>query len=125
MLDGKPFMTLGTPGGDVQQQAMLQVFLNITQFGMAVQQAIEAPRAYTASFPNSFAPHEYYPGRLNLDGHMPAEIAEELRKRGHDVQVWPPYPAAGGAVCAIKRDPETGRLHAGADPRREAYAIAW
>jgi gamma-glutamyltranspeptidase/glutathione hydrolase len=125
LLDGKPFMALGTPGGDVQQQSMLQVFLNVTQFGMAVQQAIEAPRAYTASFPNSFAPHEYYPGRLDLDGHMPAEIAEELRKRGHDVQVWPPYPAAGGAVCAIKRDPDTGRLHAGADPRREAYAIAW
>ena len=125
MLDGKPFMTLGTPGGDVQQQSMLQVFLNVTQFGMAMQQAIEAPRAYTASFPNSFAPHEYYPGRLNLDGHIPPGIADELGRRGHDVQVWPPFPTAGGAVCAIKRDPATGRLHAGADPRREAYAMAW
>jgi len=123
--DGKASMTLGTPGGDVQTQSMLQVFLNVTEFGMALQQAVEAPRAYTSSFPNSFAPHDYHPGRACLDGHMPEAIAGALRELGHDVEVWPPYPASGGAVCAIRRDPQTGRLHAGADPRREAYAMAW
>jgi len=123
--DGKAYMTLGTPGGDVQTQSMLQVFLNVTEFGMALQQAVEAPRAYTSSFPNSFAPHDYHPGRACLDGHMPEAIAGALRELGHDVEVWPPYPASGGAVCAIRRDPLTGRLHAGADPRREAYAMAW
>lgn len=125
MLDGRPFMAFGTPGGDVQQQSMLQVFLNVTEFGMSVQQAIEAPRVYSANFPNSFAPHDYFPGRLSIDGHMPAAIADALKQRGHDVEIWPPFPAAGGAVCAIKRDPATGWLHAGADPRREAYAMAW
>lgn len=125
LLDGRPFMAFGTPGGDVQSQSMLQVFLNVTEFGMAVQQAVEAPRVYSASFPNSFAPHDYFPGRLAIDGHMPAGIAEALWQRGHDVEVWPPFPAAGGAVCAVKRDPATGWLHAGADPRREAYAMAW
>lgn len=123
--DGKPYLCFGTPGGDVQSQSMLQVFLNITAFGMAAQQAVEAPRVYSANFPNSFAPHEMHPGRLSIDGHMPAGIADALAARGHDVEIWPPYPASGGAVCVVKRDPETGRLHAGADPRREAYAVAW
>jgi gamma-glutamyltranspeptidase/glutathione hydrolase len=123
--DGRPYMVFGTPGGDVQSQAMLQVFLNVVEFGISAQQAVEAPRVYSASFPDSFAPHDYYPGRLSLDGHMPAGIAEALQSLGHDVEQWPPFPAAGGAVCAVVRDPATGRLHAGADPRREAYAIAW
>lgn len=123
--DGRPFMAFGTPGGDVQSQSMLQVFLNVTEFGMAAQQAVEAPRVYSASFPNSFAPHEYLPGRLAIDGHMPVAVAEALNQLGHDIELWPPFPAAGGAVCVVKRDPATGRLHAGADPRREAYAMAW
>jgi gamma-glutamyltranspeptidase len=62
--DGKFFMAWGTPGGDVQMQAMLQVFLNVTQFGKRVQEAVEAPRVSTKNFPDSFAPHTYYPGRL-------------------------------------------------------------
>lgn len=123
--EGRPYMVFGTPGGDVQSQAMLQVFLNIVEFGMSVQQAVEAPRVYSASFPDSFAPHDYYPGRLAMDGHMPVEVAQALANLGHDVERWPPFPAAGGAVCAVVRDPASGRLHAGADPRREAYALAW
>ena len=123
--DGKPFMCFGTPGGDVQSQAMLQVFLNVTQFGMQVQQAVEAPRFSSASFPNSFAPHEYFPGRLCVEEDMPNGVIEEMRRRGHDVQVLPRLPAQHGAVCAVMRDPKTGLKHAGADPRREAYALAW
>ena len=118
-------MCLGTPGGDVQSQSMLQVFLNVTAFGLSLQQAVEAARVYSANFPNSFAPHDYYPGRLSIEGHMPAGIAEALAARGHDIEQWPAFPAAGGAVCAVMRDFATGRLHAGADPRREAYAMAW
>ena len=59
--------------------------------------------------------------RLN----MPDGVAEELRKRGHDVEVWPRYSSWTAAVCAIKVDPVTGLRHAGADPRREGYAAAW
>ncbi len=125
MKDGKPFMCFGTPGGDVQSQSMLQVFLNVTQFGMQVQQAVEAQRFSSASFPNSFAPHDYFPGRLCIEEDMPNGVIDEMKKRGHDVQVLPRLPAQSGAVCAVMRDPQTGMKHAGADPRREAYALGW
>jgi gamma-glutamyltranspeptidase/glutathione hydrolase len=125
MKDGKPFMCFGTPGGDVQSQSMLQVFLNVTEFGMQVQQAVEAQRFSSANFPNSFAPHDYFPGRLCIEEDMPNGVIEEMKKRGHDVQVLPRLPAQNGAVCAVMRDPKTGMKHAGADPRREAYALGW
>ncbi|MSQ54144.1 MAG: gamma-glutamyltransferase family protein [Betaproteobacteria bacterium] len=123
--DGKPFMCFGTPGGDVQAQAMLQVFINVTQYGMQVQQAVEAQRFSSANFPNSFPPHEYFPGRLCIEEDMPNDVIEAMRARGHDVEVLPRLPAKSGAVCAVMRDPRTGLKHAGADPRREAYALAW
>ena len=65
-------MPFGTPGGDVQTQAMLQVMLNILHFGMEVQDAIEAPRVASYSFPSSFAPFEYFPGRLAVEGRIDA-----------------------------------------------------
>jgi gamma-glutamyltranspeptidase/glutathione hydrolase len=123
--DGKLFMAFGTPGGDVQSQAMLQVFLNVVDHGMTMQQAVEAPRLSTSSFPNSFAPHNYLPGRLNLECTMPDGVIDEMKKLGHDVDVWPAFPASNAGVCAIRIDPETGLRHAGADPRREGYALAW
>lgn len=123
--DGKLFMTFGTPGGDQQSQGMLQVFLNVVEYGMTMQQAVEAPRISSQSFPNSFAPHNYYPGRINVEEDFGSETIAELQRRGHDVDVWPRFPAANAAVCAIKVDPETGLRHAGADPRREGYALAW
>jgi gamma-glutamyltranspeptidase/glutathione hydrolase len=123
--DGKLFMTFGTPGGDQQSQGMLQVFLNVVEFGMTMQQAVEAPRVSSQSFPNSFAPHAYYPGRLNVEEDFGPAVIAELQRRGHNVEVWPRFPAANAAVCAIKVDPETGMRHAGADPRREGYALAW
>jgi gamma-glutamyltranspeptidase/glutathione hydrolase len=123
--DGKPFMCFGTPGGDVQSQSMLQVFLNVTQFGMQVQQAVEAQRFSSGNFPNSFAPHDYFPGRLCIEEDMPNGVITEMKNRGHDVQVLPRLPAQSGAVCAVVRDPQTGMKHGGADPRREAYALAW
>lgn len=123
--DGKLFMTFGTPGGDQQSQGMLQVFLNVVEFGMTMQQAVEAPRISSQSFPNSFAPHAYYPGRLNIEEDLGPAVIAELHRRGHDIEIWPRFPAANAAVCAIKIDPETGLRHAGADPRREGYALAW
>src|SRR5207249_243562 len=61
---GRLFMPFGTPGGDVQQQAMLQVFLNVTVFGMELQRAVEAPRVASRSFPDSFWPHAHAAGKL-------------------------------------------------------------
>jgi gamma-glutamyltranspeptidase/glutathione hydrolase len=123
--NGEPFMALGTPGGDVQMQAMLQVFLNVVEFGMPMQRAIEEARVWSANFPNSFAPHDYVPGRLCIEEGIHRAVGGELAAMGHTVDYWAKYPAAGGAVCAVMRDPQSGLFHAGADPRRECYALAW
>lgn len=123
--EGKFFMAFGTPGGDVQCQAMLQVLLNVFDFKMSVQEAVEAPRFGTFNFPNSFSPNQYLPGRLCVESSIPAEVRAALRALGHDVEDWPAYAPPAGGVCAIVRDPDTGLLHAGADPRREGYAAAW
>jgi gamma-glutamyltranspeptidase/glutathione hydrolase len=118
-------MALGTPGGDVQMQAMLQVFLNVVEFGMPLQKAIEMPRAWSMNFPNSFAPHDYITGALCLEGGFPKDVHNALGNLGHRVQDWAQFPAAGGGICAVVRDGNTGLLHGGADPRRECYALAW
>ena len=117
-------MPFGTPGGDVQIQAMLQVMLNIFHFGMEVQDAIEAPRVASYSFPSSFAPFEYFPGRLALEGRIDAKTKQALAARGHQIQDWPDWTMLAGSVEAILSDPKTAMMGAGADPRRPAYAIA-
>ena len=122
--DGEFYMGFGTPGGDVQTQAMLQAFLNIVEFGMTLQQAVEQPRFGTFIFPNSFSPHAI--GALNLEQQrFPAKTVAKLKALGHHVEAWSNLAPAGGAVCAIARDPETKWLHAAADPRRETYAMVW
>ena len=83
--DGKLLMPFGTPGGDVQQQAMLQVFLNATTFGMPLQQAIEAPRVASRSFPDSFWPHVYAPGKAEVEGRIVHDVREALTRMGHEV----------------------------------------
>jgi gamma-glutamyltranspeptidase / glutathione hydrolase len=119
------FLPFGTPGGDVQTQAMLQVLLNLFVFGQGVQPAIESPRFATYSFPSSFAPFEYYPGRLAVEGRITEPVTAELARRGHQIQRWPDWIWTAGAVCAILADRRRGTLEAGADPRRAAYAIGW
>lgn len=123
--DGQLFMPFGTPGGDMQPQSMLQTFLNVVVFGMDVQQAIEAPRFGTFSYPNSFWPHEYLPGRLNLEARIPREIGDRLASLGHDIEWWPAWTRTAGNVCAILNDPVRETLTAGADARAEAYAAGW
>ncbi len=121
--DGRLFMPFGTPGGDVQQQAMLQVFLNATVFDMPLQEAIEAPRVASRSFPDSFWPHAYLPGKLEVEARIPRETREALGARGHDVSVWPEWEWRAGAVDAVLVA-EDGARWGGADPRRGAQAIA-
>ena len=123
--DGRPFLVFGSPGADVQIQAMAQVFLNIVCFGMTVQEAVEAPRFATFSFPATFTPHNYFPGRLNLESRFPQKTGEALTALGHKVEWWPELTWRAGGVCAIRRDFESGLLHTGADPRRMCYALAW
>ncbi|MBI1930756.1 gamma-glutamyltransferase, partial [Candidatus Poribacteria bacterium] len=122
--DGKPFMPIGCPGGDAQVQGMLQVFLNIVEFGMEPQAAIEAPRAVTHSFPNSFWPHGSQPGEVTVEARVDPQVRGDLRARGHivrDEQDW----GSVSCVCAITVDSETGTRAGGADPRSTSYAIGW
>ena len=121
--DGEVWMPFGTPGGDVQCQSMVQMFLNAAEFGMDVQQAIEAPRISTWSFPNSFWPHAYSPGLVGVEGRINAHTLAELQRRGHDLDIWDDFTLKMGCLCAIEVDRARGGLSAGADPRRDGYAM--
>lgn len=121
--DGAFLMPFGTPGGDVQIQTMVQAFLNVTVFGMNPQAAVEAPRCATHSFPNSFEPHDYHPGRLLLEARIPASVGEALAGWGHGVEWWPEWAWPAGAMCLLVKDLARGTIAAGADPRRPAYAL--
>ena len=123
--NGRPFMPLGTPGGDVQCQAMLQVFLNIAAFGMTAQAAIEAPRFATYSYPGSFEPHDYHPDELRIERRLATEVGDALSAKGHHVVTWPDWTWKAGGVCTVTIDHRSGVLAAGADPRRMGYAIGW
>ena len=118
---GQPVMTVGCPGGDNQAQANLQLMLNVLVFGMNPQQAVEAPRFSTQSNVNSFYPHAYYPGRLDLEPGIPETTAEALRGLGHKIQR---ALNCGMGATVSARDPETGNLSTGGDPRRACYALA-
>ena len=118
-------MAFGTPGGDVQCQAMLQFLLNAEIFGMPLQEAVEAPRFATFSFPDSFEPHGYLPGRVNLEGRLPAEIGKNLSALGHDVEWWPDWTYQAGGLCVATRNTKSGLVKAAADPRRPSYALGW
>ena len=120
---GRLAMPFGTPGGDVQTQAMLQVLLNVTRFGMSTQDAIEAPRFATQSFPNSFEPHEEFPDRLVVEDRIPDSVTRELAARGHDVERAADYSSKMAGVCAIRLDVESGIMEGGADPRRMSRAM--
>ena len=121
--DGRPVMVTGSPGGDDQCMRTMQTFLNIVEFGMNVQQAIEAPRWSTRSFPQSYFPHTMYPGEMSVEERIPESVRAELLTKGHKLKVAGPWSL--GANAAIVIDSATGVLSAGADPRCDAYALAW
>jgi gamma-glutamyltranspeptidase/glutathione hydrolase len=122
--DGQPFMTLGTPGGDSQPQSSLQVFTNIVDFALNVQEAVEAPRFCGYSFPHSPWPHRAYPNRVTLEGRMSPEVISALRDKGHQVDVIGPWGVRNG-FTPILVDSGTGVYHGGADPRKESVMLGW
>ena len=122
MKDGKPYMAFGTPGGDSQDQWTLQFFLNVIDFGMNLQEAIDAPTFHTNHFPNSFYPHNAKPGSLTVEARIPESVRDALGERGHKVTVGGEW--NHGKVLAITFDPESGLISAGASPRGQiAYAM--
>jgi len=121
--DSKPFLVTGSPGGDDQCMRTIQTLLNIVDFGMNAQQAIEAPRWTTRSFPASPFPHTMYPGDLSLEGRIPDSVRAELARRGHKVTMRGPWSLNDSAAIVV--EDQTGTVSAGADPRTTALALAW
>ena len=123
MKDGEPFAIMGSPGGDDQVMRTMQTLINVVDFGMNIQQAIEAPRWTTSSFPSSVFPHTMYPGAMAVEARIPEATREALIARGHKLRVAGPWSLGSNAGIIV--DEKNGVLSAGADPRVEAYAWAW
>jgi gamma-glutamyltranspeptidase/glutathione hydrolase len=118
--DGKPYMAFGTPGGDSQDQWSLNFFLNHADFGMNLQEAIDAPMFHTNHFPSSFYPRAAAPGQIEVESRVDDEVLAELGRRGHDVVVVAPWSL--GRLSAVARDGNV--LKAAANPRgMQGYAI--
>lgn len=126
---GKPFMAFGTMGLDQQDQWTLQFFLNVVDFGMPLQEAIEAPKFSSRHFPSSIYPHTADPGLLRVEGRLPYAVQRALQARGHQLALQPDW--IEGYVVGVQVDNARGVVYGGADPRGElstllpAYAIGW
>lgn len=120
MKNNEFFMAYNTPGGDMQPQALVQVFLNMEVFGMSLQEAISAPRFRSMSVPSSFSPHESEPGVLWLEGTLYRRAGVELAAYGYEVVAKESWDNDFGAVGAILRRGE--ELVAAADPREATWA---
>ena len=121
--DGRLVMPYGTPGNDMQPQAMVQFLVNVIDYQMNPQQAMDAPRCATFSFPRSSDPHPYTPGLCHLEARVDPSVPEALLRMGHKLHMWPDWTKGAGSLGAIQVDHEGGVLHGAADRRRMAYAI--
>lgn len=121
---GEPYMAFGTPGGDGQDQWTLQFFLNVVDFGMDLQEALDAPTVHSMHFPSSFYPRRAFPGQMVAEGRIPAEVIAELERRGHAVVVADDW--ANGKVMGALTDRERGVIMAAVSPRGQiGYALGW
>jgi gamma-glutamyltranspeptidase/glutathione hydrolase len=123
MKEGQPYAILGSPGGDDQVMRTMQTLINMIDFGMNIQQAIEAARWSSRAFPASPFPHTMYPGDISVEARIPEATRQALITRGHKLRVAPPWSL--GSNAGIILDLNTGVLSAGSDPRVDAYAWAW
>jgi gamma-glutamyltranspeptidase/glutathione hydrolase len=123
-----PMMGLGTPGGDNQDQTILQALLSIVDFWddwyPNLHAALERPRVQTMHFYGSFWPHTAGFNQLNVEAAIPDSVYNELKARGHDVSRLRQF-GMSGCATAVMIDPKSGNRIAGADPRRDCYAIAY
>jgi gamma-glutamyltranspeptidase / glutathione hydrolase len=123
MKDGQPYAILGSPGGDDQVMRTMQTLINMIDFRMNIQQAIEAPRWSSRAFPASPFPHTMYPGDMSVEARIPEATRQALISRGHKLRIAPPWSLGSNAGIIV--DLKAGVLSAGADPRVDAYAWAW
>jgi gamma-glutamyltranspeptidase/glutathione hydrolase len=120
--DGKPWIAFGTPGSDTQPQTQLQFFLNVAEFGMNVQEALEQPTVISNSFQDSYQPHEVK-GKLLTPALLPRSVQEALAAKGHVLDIR--NVKGVGSVKAILVDPRTGVLMGGVSPTGDSYVMAW
>jgi len=129
--DGHPFMSLSHPGGDLQCQGLMQLFLNVVEFGMELQEAVEAPKIRSYQMKSSFGTHSASPGRIGVGSRMPQEVIDKLTSMGYDVQLRDPgsIDRPGGEwpvpLTAIMLDWEHQTLIGGVSFERERFGIAW
>ena len=122
--DGKPWLVFSTPGGDSQDQTLLQIFLNVVDFGMNPQEAVEAPRVNSEAMYSSFDDHADQTLLLDVEKRIPEAVLDGLRARGHKLDVGGDW-SNPTAPTMIEYDPATGIIQAGADVRGYRYALAW
>jgi gamma-glutamyltranspeptidase/glutathione hydrolase len=120
--NGKPWIAFGTPGSDTQPQTQLQFFLNVAEFGMNVQEALEQPAVISNSFQDSYQPHEVK-GKLLTPALLPKSVQEALAAKGHQLDIR--NVKGVGSVKAILIDPRTGVLMGGVSPTGDSYVMAW
>jgi gamma-glutamyltranspeptidase/glutathione hydrolase len=119
--NGEPWLAFGTPGGDQQDQWSLQFFLNVVDFDMELQEALDAPTVQSTHFPGSFYPHAAQPGGVRIESRIDASVRDDLAARGHVVGVDGPW--SHGQVTAVARE-RNGVLSGAASPRgRVAYVM--
>lgn len=123
-----PMMALGTPGGDNQDQTILQAFLSVVEFWSDwypnLHFAFERPRVQTSHFYGSFWPHAPGFNELGVEATVPEAVFQELKTRGHDVRRLRAF-GMSGCATAVMIDPATSNRFAAADPRRDCYAMAY
>ncbi|OLF12108.1 hypothetical protein BLA60_08805 [Actinophytocola xinjiangensis] len=122
---GEFVMPYGTPGADVQPQAMVQFLVAHLDHGLDPQAAVEVPRAATYSYPGTHDPHPYHAGLVRLEGRAGREVAAGLVAKGHRVESWPELTGVAGSVGAIRAEVDGRGYFGAADPRRVAYALGW
>jgi gamma-glutamyltranspeptidase/glutathione hydrolase len=120
--DGKPWLAFAVQGGDTQDQNLLQFFLDIVEFGMTVQEAVEAPNVNSYQMRSSFGGHESQPGRIEVQAATPEWVRSELTKMGYKVEV---LPRTSGPINAIFLDHEHGTFWGGSSDYGEDYGIGW
>lgn len=111
--DGKPFLTVGSPGGPRIITAVLQIISNVIDFGMSIQEAIEAPRIHCQG------------AEIRMEDRIPEEVRAQLEEMGHTIDVRGSYDLHFGGAQGILLSPEDGKLHGGADPRRDGVAVGF
>jgi gamma-glutamyltranspeptidase/glutathione hydrolase len=122
--EGKPWLAFSTPGGDSQDQTLLQIFLNVVEFGMNPEEAVEAPRFNSEAMYSTFDDHSDQPLVLDVETRISEPVLEALRARGHKLVMHGEW-GNPTSPTIVMYDPATGVITAGADVRGHRYALAW